>query len=148
MKKEYNIAVLPGDGVGPEVTAAAISVLQKVANNFQHRFEFIYSDFGAIAIEKTGNPLPDKTLEICHKSDAILLGAIGDPKYDNDPKAKIRPEQGLLKLRKSLNLFANLRPVKIYPQLANISPLKNERIRNMDIIVVIELPGGIYFRET
>ena len=147
MKKEYNIAVLPGDGVGPEVTAAAISVLKKVAKNFQHRFEFIYSDFGAIAIEKTGNPLPDKTLEICHKSDAILLGAIGDPKYDNDPKAKIRPEQGLLKLRKSLNLFANLRPIFLFETLIDSSPLKKEIVKNTDFIVVRELTGGIYFGE-
>lgn len=147
MKKVFKIAVLPGDGVGPEVTGAAVSVLRKIAENYDYQFDFSYADFGAIAIEKTGNPLPDKTLDLCKKSDAILFGAIGDPKYDNDTTAKIRPEQGLLKLRKSLNLFSNLRPVKIYPQLLDSSPIKNDRLINVDFIVVRELTGGIYFGE-
>ena len=147
MKKTYNIAVLPGDGVGPEITAAAVSVLKATGAMFRRDFNFSYADFGAIAIEKHGNPLPKQTLDLCIKSDAILFGAIGDPKYDLDPNAKIRPEQGLLKLRKSLNLFANLRPVKVFKNLVSASPIKEERIRNVDLLVVRELTGGIYFGE-
>ncbi|KKS46718.1 3-isopropylmalate dehydrogenase [Candidatus Gottesmanbacteria bacterium RIFCSPLOWO2_02_FULL_42_29] len=143
MKK--TIAVLPGDGIGPEVVRQAVKVLKSVAYKFGHEFIFREGLIGAGAIQKTGRPLPEETLKLSRQADAILLGAIGDPKYDKDPQAKIRPEQGLLKLRKSLNLFANLRPVKIYPQLLNISPLKNERIKKVDIMVVRELTGGIYF---
>lgn len=145
MKK--TVAVLPGDGVGPEVTKQGVKVLDKIANKFHHQFDFQYGLIGAAAINKTGNPLPDETLALCRKSDAILFGAIGDPKYDLDPKAIIRPEQGLLKLRKSLNLYANLRPVKIYKELIDCSPLKKERIMGTDIIMVRELTGGIYFGE-
>src|SRR3989344_1305864 len=108
MKKK--IAVLPGDGVGPEVTEQAVKVLKNIAEKFGHTFTFHEELIGACAIEKTGKPLPDETLDLCKSSDAILFGAIGDPKYDLDPSAKIRPEQGLLKLRKSLNLFAKIRP--------------------------------------
>ena len=147
MKKEFKIAVLPGDGVGPEVIDAAISFLKKIANKFQLRFSFSYADFGTAAIEKNGNPLPNETLNLCKNSDAVLFGAIGHPKYDNNPAAKIRPEQGLLKLRKALELFTNLRPVKVYTQLLSSSPIKNERITNVDLIVVRELTGGIYFGE-
>ena len=143
MKK--NIAVLPGDGVGPEVIAEAIKVLNTIANKYNHEFIFKYGLIGAVAMEETGNPLPDRTLKICKKSDAILFGAIGDPKYDNNPKAKIRPEQGLLNLRKSLNLFANIRPVKIYKELIDASPLKKEKVDGVDLIVIRELTGGIYF---
>lgn len=143
MKK--SVAVLPGDGVGPEVTSEAVKVLTKIAQKFNHVFEFRYELIGAVAIDKTGSPLPDKTLFLCRNSDAILFGAIGDPKYDNDPAAKIRPEQGLLKLRKSLGLFANLRPVFVFDPLLDSSPLKKEIVKGTDFLVVRELTGGIYF---
>lgn len=139
------IAVLPGDGVGPEVVKQGIKVLEKIAGVYHHQFNFEYGAIGAEAIEKTGNPLPNESLALCRKSDTILFGAIGDPKYDNNPNAKIRPEQGLLKMRKSLGLFANLRPVTIFPELINSSPLKEEIVRGTDFVVVRELIGGIYF---
>jgi 3-isopropylmalate dehydrogenase len=139
------IAVLPGDGVGPEVTGQAVKVLKKIGKKLGHQFSFEYGTIGAGAIEQTDSPLPDETLALCQKAGAILFGAIGDPKYDLDPQAKVRPEQGLLKLRKSLNLYANLRPVKVFPQLTSVSPLKEERIAGVDLIVVRELTGGIYF---
>lgn len=139
------IAILPGDGVGPEITDEAIKILRKIADHFHHVFEFSHGLIGASAIDKTGVALPDETLTLCQRSDAIVFGAIGDPKYDLDPGAKIRPEQGLLKLRKELGLYANLRPVTMYPKLSDISPLKAERIENVDLIVVRELTGGIYF---
>lgn len=145
MKK--NIAVLPGDGVGPEIIEQAIKILKIISRKFNHEFIFEFGLIGACAIEKTGDPLPDTTLDLCKKSDAILFGAIGDPKYDQDTKAKIRPEQGLLRLRKTLHLYANLRPVKIYHELINSSPLKKEKVKNVDLIVVRELTGGIYFGE-
>lgn len=143
MKKK--ITVLPGDGVGPEVTEQAVKVLKKIAEKFGHTFTFEYGLIGAAAIDKTGNPLPEETLSLCKKSNAILFGAIGDPKYDLDPNAQVRPEQGLLKLRKSLHLYANIRPVKVYKELSNISPLKVERVEKADLVVVRELTGGIYF---
>ncbi len=144
---KLNIAVLPGDGIGPEVTKQAIKVLNSIALEFNHTFQFKHASVGAIAIDETGNPLPDKTLDLCKSSDAILFGAIGDPKYDNDPSAPIRPEQGLLKLRKSLGLFANIRPVKAYESLLDKSPLKEENIKGTDISIYRELTGGIYFGE-
>lgn len=143
MKK--TIAVLPGDGVGPEVTTQAVKILKIVAEKFHHQFIFRYGLIGAAAIGETGDPLPPQTLNLCKNSDAILFGAIGDPKYDNDPSIKIRPEQGLLRLRKSLNLYANIRPIKVYNQLLHTSPLKKEKIKGVDFIVVRELTGGIYF---
>ncbi|MGB5364446.1 MAG: isocitrate/isopropylmalate family dehydrogenase, partial [Aureibaculum sp.] len=114
---KITIAVLPGDGVGPEVTKQSKKVLEAIAHQFNHTFIFKEGLIGAAAIEKTGNPLPEKTLELCLQSDAVLFGAIGDPKYDHDPSAKIRPEQGLLQLRKSLGLFTNIRPVRAYDEL-------------------------------
>lgn len=147
MGKHKNIGVLPGDGIGPEVVVEAIKVLEAVAEKYEHTFDFTYADVGAVAIDKTGNPLPDETLAICKSSDAFLFGAIGHPKYDNDPQAKVRPEQGLLKLRKALGLFANIRPVSAYEALLYMSPLKEEKIKGVDIVVYRELTGGIYFGE-
>lgn len=141
------IAVLPGDGVGPEVIEQAVKILHKIARRFNHEFKLKYGLIGAGAIDKTGNPLPDETLILCKKSDAILLGAIGDPKYDNNPNAKVRPEQGLLKLRKSLNLYTNLRPIKLYDALCKGTPLKESVIMGTDLVFVRELTGGIYFGE-
>lgn len=143
MKK--NIAVILGDGIGPEVTHQSIKVLDAIAQQFGHEFNYSFGLMGADAIDKTGNPLPDETVEICLASDAILFGAIGHPKYDNDPSAKVRPEQGLLKLRKSLQLFANIRPVSTYPALHHLSPLKSKRLEGVDFIIFRELTGGIYF---
>ncbi|OIR03430.1 3-isopropylmalate dehydrogenase [mine drainage metagenome] len=143
MKK--NIAVITGDGIGPEVTAQSIRVLDAVAQRYHHEFNYTYCLMGAIAIDQTGNPLPDETIEVCLNSDAILFGAIGHPKFDNNPKAKVRPEQGLLKLRKSLQLFANIRPVNTYSVLHHLSPLKEKQLEGVDFIIFRELTGGIYF---
>ena len=145
MKKK--IAVILGDGIGPEVTEQSIKVLNIIAKQFKHEFSYEHALMGAIAIDKTGNPLPDETIKICLASDAILFGAIGDPKYDNDPTAKVRPEQGLLKLRKELQLFANIRPVKTYETLQHLTPLKPRILENVDFIIFRELTGGIYFGE-
>lgn len=143
MKKK--IAVIEGDGIGPEVTKQAINVLNAIADSFGHQFSYKYGLMGAAAIDKTGNPLPDATIEMCLESDAILFGAIGHPKYDNNPDAKVRPEQGLLKLRKTLQLYANIRPINTYPSLHHLSPLKSKNIEAVDFIIFRELTGGIYF---
>jgi 3-isopropylmalate dehydrogenase len=141
-----NIALLPGDGIGPEVTAAAVRVLQKVGEAGGHTFHFQEEKIGGCAIDAFGSALTDETIRICQQSDAVLLGAVGGPKWD-DPNAKVRPEQGLLKLRKALDVFANLRPVAVYPELADASPLKPEKLAGVDLLVVRELTGGLYFGE-
>ena len=141
----FAIAVIPGDGIGPEVTQQSVKILNAVAERFDHEFNYTYCLMGADAIDKTGNPLPDETIEVCLNSDAILFGAIGHPKYDNDPTAKVRPEQGLLKIRKTLQLFANIRPVTTYPSLQHLSPLKSKQLEDVDFVIYRELTGGIYF---
>jgi 3-isopropylmalate dehydrogenase len=141
----YKIAVLPGDGIGPEVVAQALKLISVIEEKEKVSFSFEEGLIGATAIDQTGNPLPDDTIEKCRKADAVLLGAVGHPKYDLDPTAKVRPEQGLLKIRKSLGLFANIRPVKTFPVLDPISPLKDHLLKGVDFIVFRELTGGIYF---
>jgi len=140
------IVLLPGDGIGGEVVAQSRLVLETVAKGGGHRFDFEEHLIGGAAMEATGTPLPPATLDACRSSDAILLGAVGGPKWD-DPTAPIRPEQGLLGLRKELGVFANLRPVRLFPGLADASPLKSERLEGVDMMVVRELTGGLYFGE-
>ncbi len=143
---EKRIAILPGDGIGPEVCESAAIVLQEIASQFGHTFELKEALLGGCAIDAHGTPLPDETLALCKSSDAILLGAVGGPKWDDLPGDQ-RPEKGLLRLRKELQLFANLRPVTIYESLADASPLKKEIIEGVDILIVRELTGGLYFGE-
>jgi 3-isopropylmalate dehydrogenase len=138
------ITLLPGDGIGPEVVAEGQKMLQAVAAQFGHTFSFKEALIGGIAIDETGNPLPDETSLVCQTSDAVLLGAVGGPKW-SDPSAAVRPEQGLLGLRKELGLFANLRPVKVFPALAAASSLKPEVVSEVDMVIVRELTGGLYF---
>ena len=141
---EANIVILPGDGIGPEVTTQASCILDVVAAKFGHTFHFSKHLLGGCSIDEHGTALTEATLKACQQSDAVLLGAVGGPKWDN-PSAQVRPEQGLLQLRKGLEVFANLRPVKVHPDLINASPLKEEKLAGVDLLVVRELTGGLYF---
>lgn len=145
MKK--NILVIPGDGIGPEVTTWGKAVLEKIAEVFGHDFSFQEALMGHVAIEATGNPLPDETLQKAQQSDAILFGAVGHAKYDNDPSAKVRPEQGLLKIRKELGLYANLRPILLFDELLDASSIKPSILKGTDILFFRELTGDVYFGE-
>ena len=142
-----NITVLQGDGIGPEIVTQAIKVMDKIAEKYNHKFNYTYVDIGGCSIDKFGVPITDEGIEKCKSSDSVLLGAVGGPKWDSvDPS--IRPEKALLKVRKELGLFANLRPTKLFPQLSNASPLKQEIVQNgIDLLIVRELTGGIYFGE-
>ena len=140
----FRIAVLPGDGVGPEVTAEAVKVMEAVGRRFGHAFDLSTAKVGGAAIDELGTPLPDETMALCQETDAVLFGAVGGPKWD-DPQAKVRPEDGILAIRKRLDLFANLRPVKVYPALINSSPVKPEVLKGVDMMVVRELTSGLYF---
>ncbi len=142
---ELKIALLPGDGIGPEVIDQAVKVCDKIAEKYNHAINWTTALTGAAAIDAVGEPYPDETHEVCVNADAVLFGAIGHPKFDNDPSAKVRPEQGLLKMRQKLGLFANVRPTFTFPSLIDKSPLKQERIEGTDLVFLRELTSGIYF---
>ena len=142
---QKNIAVILGDGIGPEVTQQALRVLNAVAERYDHDFNYRFCSMGAEAIDRYGVPLPEETVEVCLNSDAILFGAIGHPKYDNDPMAKVRPEQGLFGIRKALQLFANIRPITTYTLLQHLLPFKPKHLEGVDCVIFRELTGGIYF---
>jgi len=144
---KLKIAKLPGDGIGPEVVEQAVKVVDAVAKKFGHEVEYTFGYVGACAIDKTGSAFPEETFKICMDADAVLFGAVGDPKYDNDPTAKVRPEQGLLAMRKQLGLFSNLRPVETFKSLIHKSPLKEELVDGADFLCIRELTGGMYFGE-
>lgn len=141
------IAVLPGDGIGPEISEQGVNVMTAVCQKFGHTVEYKYAICGADAIDKVGDPFPAETYEICREADAVLFSAVGDPKFDNDPTAKVRPEQGLLAMRKQLGLFANIRPVETFKCLIHKSPLRAELVEGADFICIRELTGGMYFGE-
>jgi 3-isopropylmalate dehydrogenase len=144
---KLNIAILPGDGIGPEIVEQAMKVVKAVAQKFNHELAYEYGLTGAAAIDKVGDPYPAETHELCMKSDAVLFGAIGDPKFDNNPKAPVRPEQGLLAMRKKLGLYANIRPVETFESLLHKSPLRRELVEGANFVCIRELTGGIYFGE-
>lgn len=141
---DFNIAVLPGDGIGPEVIAESVKLLEAIGKNYNHRFQLHNGVVGGVAIDSLGVALPRETMEMCQKCDAVLFGAVGGPKWDN-PKAKVQATDGILELRKGLSLFANLRPVKVTPSLINSTPLKPNIVKDVDLLVVRELTGGLYF---
>jgi len=142
---KLNIAVLPGDGIGPEIVAQAIKSIEAVCHKYGHDLKYEYALVGAAAIDTVGNPYPDETHTLCMESDAVLFGAIGSPKYDNDPSARTRPEQGLLAMRKKLGLYANIRPVTTFPSLLHKSPLRADLVEGADFMCIRELTGGMYF---
>lgn len=144
---DFKIAVLPGDGIGPEISKQGVDVMTAVCNKFGHTVSYKYALCGADAIDKVGDPFPEATYEICRDADAVLFSAVGDPKFDNDPNAKVRPEQGLLAMRKKLGLFANIRPVETFACLIHKSPLRPELVEGADFICIRELTGGMYFGE-
>ena len=144
---EMKIAVLPGDGIGPEIMKQGVAVMKAIAAKFGHKVEFTEALCGAHAIDEVGDPFPEDTFEICKAADAVLFAAVGDPKFDNDPTAKVRPEQGLLAMRKKLGLFANIRPVQTFKCLVHKSPLRPELVEGADVICMRELTGGMYFGE-
>lgn len=143
--KELNIAVLPGDGIGPEIMTQALNVTKAICNRFGHKLTYKEGLTGAVAIDTVGNPYPDETHQLCMSSDAVLFGAIGHPKFDNDPNAKVRPEQGLLRMRKMLGLYGNIRPVMTFPSLLHKSPLRADLVEGADFMCIRELTGGMYF---
>ena len=143
---QLRVTSLPGDGIGPEVTSQAICVLEEVADGFGHDLELDEKEIGGVALTKFCNPLPDTTIQSCLASQAVLLGAVGNPAFDHNPR-ELRPEAGLLRLRQELGAFANLRPAVFYPALAGCSPLREEIVRGTDILIVRELLGGLYFGE-
>lgn len=144
---KLKLAVLPGDGIGPEIIEQAMKSVKTIAGKFNHELEYQYGLTGAVAINQVGEPYPDETHELCMQSDAVLFGAVGDPKFDNNPKAKVRPEQGLLSMRKKLGLYANIRPVEPFRSLLHKSPLRRELVDGANFVAIRELTGGIYFGE-
>lgn len=144
---DFKIAVLPGDGIGPEISAQGVAVMDAVCKKFGHKVDYKYAICGADAIDKVGDPFPEETFKTCMDSDAVLFLAVGDPKFDNNPTAKVRPEQGLLAMRKKLGLFANIRPVQTFDCLLHMSPLKENLVKGADFICIRELTGGMYFGE-
>lgn len=144
---ELKIAVLPGDGIGPEISKVGVEVLTAVCEKFGHKVQYEYALCGAAAIDAVGDPFPEETYQICRNADAVLFSAVGDPKFDNNPNAKVRPEQGLLAMRKRLGLFANIRPVETFECLLDKSPLRRELVEGADFVCVRELTGGMYFGE-
>lgn len=144
---DLKIAVLPGDGIGPEISEQGVAVMTAVCEKFGHKVTYEYALCGAHAIDEVGDPFPEETFKICMDADAVLFSAVGDPKFDNDPTAKVRPEQGLLAMRKKLGLFANIRPIETFDCLIHKSPLKDELVRGADFVCIRELTGGMYFGE-
>lgn len=144
---ELKIAVLAGDGIGPEISAEGVKVMKAICSKFGHQVTFTEALCGAAAIDAVGNPFPEETLKACQDADAVLFSAVGDPRFDNNPNAKVRPEQGLLAMRKQLGLFANIRPVQTFDSLIHKSPLKDELVRGADFVCIRELTGGMYFGE-